>query len=110
MADPPPEEEKPLPRSGPLTDLALTLPIFVGYHLGVIFLPVRNAADVVTRELQQLANNSLWAYLFLTLAIGAGYVTPLLLAGRGRHLQLNRFAWMGTEKGKPYYRVGIVNR
>jgi len=92
-----PEEEKPLSKSGPMTDLALTLPIFVGYHLGVIFLPVRNAADVVTRELQGLANNSLMAYLALTLCIGAGYVTPLLLAGRGRQLQMDRFIWTGTE-------------
>jgi len=84
-------------KSGPLTDLALTLPIFVGYHLGVIFLPVRNAADVVTRELQSVANFNLWAYLALTLAIGAGYVTPLLLAGRGKHMQPGRFAWMGAE-------------
>jgi hypothetical protein len=84
-------------RSGPWTDLVLTLPIFVGYHLGVIFLPVRNAADVVTRELQGLANYNLLAYFALTLCIGAGYVTPLLLAGRGRHLRAERFAWMGTE-------------
>lgn len=84
-------------RSGPITDLALTLPIFVGYHLGVVFLPVRNAADVVTQKLQWVANNSLMAYCALTLAIGLAYVTPLLLAGRGKHLQVSRFAWMGTE-------------
>lgn len=84
-------------KSGPLTDIVLTLPIFVGYHLGVVFLPVRNAADLVTRELQGLANHNLFAYLALTLCIGAGYVTPLLLAGRGHHLRAERFAWMGTE-------------
>ena len=27
--------------SGPIDDLALTLPVFLGYHLGVAFLPVR---------------------------------------------------------------------
>lgn len=91
------EESSPTTKSGPWTDLVLTLPIFVGYHLGVVFLPVRNAADIVTRELSALADNSLWSYLALTLCIGAGYVTPLLLAGRGRHLQMERFAWMGTE-------------
>lgn len=96
MAQSPPEEQV-VSRSGPLTDLALTLPIFVGYHFGVVFLPVRNAADIVTRELQGLANHHLLAYLALTLAIGAGYVTPLLLAGRGKHMRLERFAWMGAE-------------
>ncbi|MCH2108276.1 MAG: hypothetical protein MK135_03030, partial [Polyangiaceae bacterium] len=75
-------------RSGPLTDLALTLPIFIGYHLGVVFLPFRNAADVVTGRLQHLAESNLWLYALFTLAIGAAYVTPLLLAGRGRHLSL----------------------
>jgi hypothetical protein len=90
-------DEAKVAKSGPLTDLALTLPVFVGYHLGVIFLPVRNAADVVTRELHELSNYNLWAYLLLTLAIGAGYVTPLLLAGRGEHMKLDKFAWMGTE-------------
>lgn len=90
-------EAKPAQRSGPLTDLAMTLPIFVGYHAGVIFLPVRNAADWVTRELQELANFNLWAYLGLTVLIGAAYITPLVLAGRGKHLVPSRFAWLGTE-------------
>lgn len=84
-------------KSGPLTDLSLTLPLFIGYHLGVVFLPVRNAADVVTTQLQAVANYNLLAYFALTLAIGVGYVTPLLLAGRGKHLQPERFAWMGAE-------------
>ncbi len=90
-------EEKPVRRSGPWTDLALTLPIFVGYHVGVIFLPVRNAADLVTRELQKLADFDLWAYLGLTLLIGGLYVAPLVMAGRGKHLSASRFAWLGTE-------------
>ena len=90
-------EEHAVERSGPVTNLALTLPIFIGYHLGVVFLPVRNAADLVTRELQAMANYNLWAYAALTLAIAAAYVTPLLLAGRGKHLQVQRFVWMGTE-------------
>ena len=35
-----PNAEAVKSRSGPLTDLALTLPIFLGYHLGVVFLPL----------------------------------------------------------------------
>ncbi len=91
------QEEQKVAKSGPWTDLALTLPIFVGYHLGVIFLPIRNAADIVTRELSDLADNNLLAYFAVTLCIGAGYITPLLLAGRGRQLQMDKFAWIGTE-------------
>jgi hypothetical protein len=77
--------------SGPWTDLALTVPIFVGYHLGVVFLPIRNAADVVTRELVNLADRSLGTYAALTLCIGGLYLAVLMLLGRGRALHWERF-------------------
>jgi hypothetical protein len=83
--------------SGPWADLGLTLPIFVGYHLGVVFLPVRNAADLVTRELVTLADNSMLAYGGLTLAIGAAYVGTLVVLGRGRALRWERFALVAAE-------------
>jgi len=84
-------------RSGPWADLGLTLPIFVGYHLGVAFLPFRNAADVVTRELVALANHDLRAYAALTVAIGIGFVGVLVLLGRGQALRWERFAWVAVE-------------
>lgn len=84
-------------KSGPLTDLALTLPLFLGYHMGVVFLPVRNAADLLTSELQRLAEHSLPLYFVLTIAIGLAYVVPLLLLGRGQHLKFERFAFTGSE-------------
>jgi len=83
--------------SGPWIDLGLTLPIFVGYHLGVIFLPVRNAADLVTRELVALADNSLLFYTGLTLAIGAVYVVALVVLGRGHALRWERFGFVAAE-------------
>jgi hypothetical protein len=84
-------------RSEPWADLVLTLPIFVGYHLGVIQLPVRNAADVVTRELVVLANNSMLSYFGLTLGIGAAFAGTLVLLGRGRSLHWGRFAFVAAE-------------
>src|SRR3954471_733946 len=78
-------------RSDPWTDLALTLPIFVVYHLGVIFLPVRNAADPVTSELRALAKHSLPTYAALTLAIGAIFVAVLWTLGRRQALEPRRF-------------------
>ena len=69
------------------TDLALTLPIFVGYHLGVVFLPVRNAADPVTAELSALAQHSLPLYGLLT--VGIGVVLALLLVGLGHRRALS---------------------
>jgi hypothetical protein len=84
-------------RSDAWSDLFLTMPVFVGYHLGVIFLPIRNAADVVTRELVALADHNMAAYGLLTLAIGGAYALFLVLAGRGHALKWHRFAWIAGE-------------
>jgi Type II CAAX prenyl endopeptidase Rce1-like len=83
--------------SGPWADLALTLPLFVGYHLGVVFLPVRNAADVVTRELTSMAENNLWAYIGLTLGIGLVFAGVLVMLGRGHTLRASRFVFVAIE-------------
>jgi hypothetical protein len=71
--------------------------VFLGYHLGVVFLPMRNAADLVTRELVALADHNLLAYGGLTLAIGAVFVGILVVLGRGRELRWNRFALVASE-------------
>jgi hypothetical protein len=83
--------------STPWTDLGLTLPIFVIYHLGVVWLPQRNAADWVTLELVKLAEHDLLAYVGLTLAIASVYVGLLWMAGRGQALRGSRFFWLFTE-------------
>lgn len=99
------EAEKPVPEkpgffskaSDAWSDLVMTLPIFVLYHLGVVFLPVRNAADVVTSELISLAANNMLAYAGLTLAIGVAFVAVLLLLGRGQALEWERFVFLAVE-------------
>jgi hypothetical protein len=83
--------------SGPWADLALTLPLFLAYHLAVVFLPVRNAADVVTRELVLIADNSLLEYTGITFAIGALFVGVLVVLGRGHTLRASRFAFVAAE-------------
>lgn len=83
--------------SGPLDDLALTLPIFVGYHLGVVFLPMRNAADWVTHELVLLADYNMTAYAGLTLAIGLTFAAVLLVLGRETSLRARRFLLVAAE-------------
>jgi len=91
-------EPTPAPkRSDPWSDLALTLPIFVAYHLGVAFLPMRNAADLVTKELVTLADNNLAAYGGLTLAIGALFVSVLVVLGKGQKFELSRFGLVAAE-------------
>jgi hypothetical protein len=79
------------------TDLGLTLPVFVCYHLGVIFLPVRNAADLVTQNLVDLAHHSRWIYVALTLGLGGLFVGVLLLLGRRQVLRCESFAWLALE-------------
>ncbi|MBN2192760.1 MAG: CPBP family intramembrane metalloprotease [Polyangiaceae bacterium] len=86
-----------LQKSGAWADLGLTLPVFVGYHIGVGFLPYRNAADVVTRELVALANHDVMAYVGLTTAIGLLFVGVLVLLGRGQALRWERFLWVILE-------------
>lgn len=86
-----------LAKSSAWTDLGLTLPIFVSYHLGVMFLPVRNAADVVTQELAWLAHHDRVAYAALTLGLGSLFVAVLLMLGRGQALRLSSFAWLALE-------------
>jgi hypothetical protein len=84
-------------RSDSLTDLALTLPIFVVYHLGVVFLPVRNAADPVSGQLSELAKESLPQYVGITLAIGVAFVLLLLALGQRKSLKPMRFAVIAVE-------------
>lgn len=78
-------------KSDAWTDLALTLPIFVLYHLGVVFLPTRNAADLVTSELSALAKGSLPLYAGLTIAGGAAFAGVLCFFGRGHSFSKSRF-------------------
>lgn len=84
-------------KSDAWTDLGLTLPIFLFYHLGVVFLPVRNAADPVTHELQALAQHSLLMYGALTLAIGVAFVAVLAILGRGHTFKMSRFGVTALE-------------
>lgn len=67
------------------------------YHLGVMFLPVRNAADVVTQELVALAYNDRIAYASLTVGVGALFVAVLLMLGRGQALRWQSFAGLALE-------------
>lgn len=97
MSEPDATPTEETSRSDAWTDLALTLPIFVLYHLGVVVLPVRNAADPVTTELTALANHSLPLYFGLTAAIGAVFVLVLLALGQGKAFAPHRFLIIGAE-------------
>ncbi|MBW2522997.1 MAG: CPBP family intramembrane metalloprotease [Deltaproteobacteria bacterium] len=84
-------------KSNAWTDLGLTVPVFLGYHLGVVTLDVRNAADWVTAELTGLAQNNLMLYWGLTLVIGLTLVGVLALLGRGQVFEPWRFGLVAAE-------------
>lgn len=84
-------------KSDAWTDLGLTLPIFVAYHLGVAFLPVRNAADPVTAELRALASHSILLYTGLTLGIGVAFVVILAMLGKREAIQKRKFVLIALE-------------
>ncbi|UQA61319.1 type II CAAX prenyl endopeptidase Rce1 family protein [Polyangium aurulentum] len=91
------EQDKVPAKSDAWTDLGLTLPIFLLYHLGVVFLPVRNAADPVTAELAALAKNSLPTYAGLTVLVGIAFVVVLAATGQKKALEGKRFALIAFE-------------
>ena len=87
---------RPVP-VGARVDLALTLPIFLAYHLGVVFLNIRNASDVVTGVLMQLAEGNKGVYLLITLGIGVVFATVFGILGRGHAFKTNKFVQIAIE-------------
>jgi hypothetical protein len=72
-------------------DLGLTLPIFLVYHLMVVFLGVQNATDVVTGALLSLSEGDKTKYLLATLAIGVIFAGTFALLGRGQAFRPRKF-------------------
>ena len=105
-----------LTKSNAWTDMALVLPIFLGYHLGVVTLKVRNAADIVTAELTKLAENHLMIYWGLTVCIGAGMVAVLWVLGKKDTFDRRRFFYIALEgilyaflmRAAAFYVVGSI--
>ena len=85
------------PPSHGSVDLALTLPLFLAYHLGVVFLTIRNGSDVVTGLLMQAAHGSVPLYLLLTLAIGVVFAGLLIWLGRGQAFRTTKFLQIAGE-------------
>jgi hypothetical protein len=91
------EEQKLADKPGAWVDLALTLPIFVAYHIGVIFLNVHNAADVVTFEILRAAAGSRGLYILFTLAIGTVFTGVFAWLGRGEAFRTSKFVQIACE-------------
>jgi hypothetical protein len=86
----PPQPPRLTGKPGAWNELALTLPVFLTYQLGVVFLNVRNATDVVTSALLDLAHGDRVTYLAITVAIGTAMVLVFGFLGEGRGLSLRK--------------------
>lgn len=84
-------------KPGAWVDLGLTLPIFVAYHAGVIFLRVQNATDPITRPLLTLAEGNRGVYLLITASIGVVFAAVFGIAGRGQAFRPQKFVQIAVE-------------
>lgn len=84
-------------KPGAWVDLGLTLPIFLVYHLAVVFLGVQNATDMVTGALLSLSAGDKTKYLLATLAIGVIFAGTFALAGRGQAFKPQKFVQIAIE-------------
>jgi hypothetical protein len=73
-------------KPGAWAELALTLPVFLVYQVGVVFLNVRNATDMVTSRLMEVAHGDRLTYLGLTISIALVLFGVFALQGRGQAL------------------------
>jgi hypothetical protein len=90
-------EEGLTSKPGALNELALTFPVFLAYQLGVAFLGVRNATDMVTAELLQLAQGDRMTYLLMTVGIGVALSLFFAALGRGQAFRPGKVAQIAFE-------------
>ena len=84
-------------KPGAWVDLGLTLPIFVAYHAGVIFLRVQNATDVVTGPILRVAEGNRAIYLLITASIGVVFAGFFGVIGRGQTFRPQKFVQIALE-------------
>jgi hypothetical protein len=84
-------------KPGGWTELALTLPVFLVYQLGVVFLNVRNATDIVTVRLLDFANGDRMTYLELTSGAGLALMFVFGLLGRGQSFRASKIVQIAVE-------------
>jgi hypothetical protein len=91
------EESSLTAKPGAWGELALTLPVFLVYQLGVVFLNVRNATDVVTLQLLRLSHGDRITYLGLTAGLGLAMVVVFAALGRGEAFRFRKLLQIALE-------------
>jgi hypothetical protein len=95
-------------KPGAWGDLALTLPVFLTYQLGVVFLKVRNASDMVTARLLELADGDKTVYLVLTAVATAAMVIVFAALGRGQALRPRKLLQIAVEGAAYALAMGVL--
>jgi hypothetical protein len=84
-------------KPGGWTELALTLPVFLVYQLGVVFLNVRNATDLVTGRLLELSHGDRTTYLGLTAGTGLALMFVFGLLGGRQSFRAGKIVQIAVE-------------
>jgi membrane protease YdiL (CAAX protease family) len=108
MSRPRPHSEGLAAKPGAWGDLALTLPVFLAYQLGVAFLHVRNATDVVTSYLLELSQGDRLTYFALTAAMGVAMVAFFAVIARGQALRARKLVQIAIEGAAYALAMGAV--
>jgi hypothetical protein len=75
----------------PLAGLYLTIPVFVLYHVGILFVSTRNGADLVSGVTLRLLHSSKPAYVAVTLAVAVGLIVAVRILRRTSRLQVSEW-------------------
>jgi hypothetical protein len=84
-------------KPGAYNEIALTLPVFLVYQLGVAFLNVRNATDLVTEQLLEASHGDRLTYLELTGGVGLFTLAAFAMLGRGQVLRVGKLVQIFVE-------------
>lgn len=95
-------------RPGAWVEVGLTAPLFLLYHVGIVFLDVRNGADFVTQWLMQLAKGDPLRYLGITVAVFVVFAGVFAYLGRGQVFVPKKFAQMAIEGAVYAFAMAVV--
>jgi hypothetical protein len=84
-------------KPGAWVELGLTLPIFLIYHLGVVFLGIQNATDFLTHGMLYVADGNTSRYLAITCALGVVFIGVFWFLGRGQTFSVAKFVQVAVE-------------
>lgn len=75
----------------PLAGLYLTIPVFVLYHVGILFVSTRNGADLVSGVTLELLHSNQPAYIAVTVGFAIGLIVAVQLLRRTSRLKVSEW-------------------